>query len=45
MTGAKDAVTREIVQDEAIARLGQTESQKMTSKSVLEAAMKAPAGR
>ena len=42
VTGAKDAVTREIVQDEAIARLGQTESQKMTSKSVLEAAMKAP---
>ena len=42
VTGAKDAVTREIVQDEAIARLGQTESQKMMSKSILEAAMKAP---
>jgi Mrp family chromosome partitioning ATPase/uncharacterized protein involved in exopolysaccharide biosynthesis len=42
VTGAKDAVTREIVQDEAIARLGQTESAKMVSKSVLEAAMKAP---
>lgn len=42
VTGAKDAVTREIVQDEAIARLGQTESAKMISKSVLEAAMKAP---
>ena len=42
VTGAKDAVTREIVQDEAIARLGQTESAKMVSKSVLESAMKAP---
>lgn len=42
VTGAKDAVTREIVQDEAIARLGQTESAKMVSKSVLEAAMKSP---
>ena len=42
ITGAKDAVTREIVQDEAIARLGQTESAKIVSKSVLEAAMKAP---
>ena len=42
VTGAKDAVTREIVQDEAIARLGQTESAKMVSKAVLESAMKAP---
>lgn len=42
VTGAKDAVVREIVQDEAVARLGQTESQKIVSKSVLEAAMKAP---
>ncbi len=42
VTGAKDAVTREIVQDEAIARLGQTESAKMVSKSVLEIAMKSP---
>ena len=42
VTGAKEAVVREIVQDEAVARLGQTESQKMVSKSVLEAAMKAP---
>jgi Mrp family chromosome partitioning ATPase/uncharacterized protein involved in exopolysaccharide biosynthesis len=42
VTGAKDAVTREIVQDEAIARLGQTESAKMVSKTVLEAAMKSP---
>jgi len=42
VTSAKDAVAREIVQDEAIARLGQTESQKMTTKSVLEAAMASP---
>lgn len=42
VTGAKEAVVREIVQDEAVARLGQTESQKMVSKSVLELAMKAP---
>jgi Mrp family chromosome partitioning ATPase/uncharacterized protein involved in exopolysaccharide biosynthesis len=42
VTSAKDAVAREIVQDEAIARLGQTESQKIITKNVLEAAMAAP---
>jgi Mrp family chromosome partitioning ATPase/uncharacterized protein involved in exopolysaccharide biosynthesis len=42
VTSAKDAVAREIVQDEAIARLGQTESQKIITKNILEAAMSAP---
>ncbi len=42
LTTAKEVVTREILQDEAISRLGQTESAKIMSKSVLEAAMSAP---
>lgn len=42
LTSVKDVVTREQIGDEAIARIGQTESAKITSKSLLEQAMSAP---
>ncbi|MBL9140274.1 MAG: hypothetical protein JNK53_00285, partial [Phycisphaerae bacterium] len=42
ISGATEVVRREITQEEAVARVGQTESRRLVSKSVLEAAMKAP---
>jgi len=42
IAGADSVVTRDFTQEDTVARIGQTESRRLTSKTVLEAAMKAP---
>jgi uncharacterized protein involved in exopolysaccharide biosynthesis/Mrp family chromosome partitioning ATPase len=42
ISDATNVVTREIAQEDTVARIGQTESRRIVSKSILESAMKAP---